>query len=70
MRHHLSPLRAMDLLMAILSLVSVGLVSARWFGVATPQTMQLFYDIDSLICYIFLAHFAYGWLRATDRWGF
>jgi voltage-gated potassium channel len=70
MRHHLSPLRAMDLLMAILSLVSVGLVSARWFGVATPQTMQLFYDIDSLICYIFLAHFAYGWLRATDRWFF
>ncbi|MGL4792570.1 MAG: potassium channel family protein, partial [Aeromonas jandaei] len=29
--------------------------------------LQLFYDLDSLICYFFLAHFAYGWIRASDR---
>ena len=37
---------------------------------AHPQTLQLFYDVDSLICYFFLAHFAYGWARASDRMAF
>ncbi|WP_162625881.1 potassium channel family protein [Aeromonas bivalvium] len=68
MRHHFTHLRTLDLLMAILSLVSVALVSVRWLELASPQTLQLFYDIDSLICYFFLAHFAYGWWRAPDRW--
>ncbi|MGL5503002.1 MAG: ion transporter, partial [Aeromonas veronii] len=69
MRHHLTHLRAMDLLMAFLSIISVVLVTARWWGheSLTPQTLQLFYDLDSLICYFFLAHFAYGWIRASDR---
>ncbi|WP_241462267.1 potassium channel family protein [Aeromonas finlandensis] len=69
MRHHLTHLRAMDLLMAFLSIISVVLVTARWWGQEslTPQTLQLFYDLDSLICYFFLAHFAYGWIRASDR---
>ena len=69
MRHHLTHLRAMDLLMAFLSIISVVLVTARWWGHErlTPQTLQLFYDLDSLICYFFLAHFAYGWIRASDR---
>ncbi len=72
MRHHLTHLRAMDLLMAFLSIVSVVLVTARWWGneSLTPQTLQLFYDLDSLICYFFLAHFAYGWIRAPDRKAF
>ncbi|MGH1408261.1 MAG: potassium channel family protein [Aeromonas sp.] len=72
MRHHLTHLRAMDLLMAFLSIVSVLLVTARWWGqeTLTPQTLQFFYDIDSLICYFFLAHFGYGWLRAPDRKAF
>lgn len=72
MRHHLTHLRAMDLLMAFLSVISVLLVTARWWGHAqlTPQTLQLFYDVDSLICYFFLAHFAYGWARASDRMAF
>ncbi|WP_429137881.1 potassium channel family protein [Aeromonas veronii] len=72
MRHHLTHLRAMDLLMAFLSIVSVLLVTARWWGhqTLTPQTLQLFYDLDSLICYFFIAHFAYGWLRAPDRKAF
>ncbi len=72
MRHHLTHLRAMDLLMAFLSIISVLLVTARWWGheSLTPQTLQLFYDLDSLICYFFLAHFAYGWLRAPDRKAF
>lgn len=72
MRSHLTHLRAMDLLMAFLSIVSVLLVTARWWGhqSVTPQTLQLFYDIDSLICYFFLAHFAYGWVRASDKWAF
>ncbi|WP_234799723.1 potassium channel family protein [Aeromonas veronii] len=69
MRHHLTHLRAMDLLMAFLSIISVVLVTARWWGheSLTLQTQQLFYDLDSLICYFFLAHFAYGWIRASDR---
>ncbi|MFV3350658.1 MULTISPECIES: potassium channel family protein [Aeromonas] len=69
MRHHLTHLRAMDLLMAFLSIISVVLVTARWWGheSLTQQTLQLFYDLDSLICYFFLAHFAYGWIRASDR---
>ncbi|MGN5084446.1 potassium channel family protein [Aeromonas veronii] len=69
MRHHLTHLRAMDLLMAFLSIISVVLVTARWWGheSLTLQTLQLFYDLDSLICYFFLAHFAYGWIRASDR---
>ncbi|HHP5493954.1 TPA: potassium channel family protein [Aeromonas veronii] len=69
MRHHLTHLRAMDLLMAFLSIISVVLVTARWWGheSLTTQTLQLFYDLDSLICYFFLAHFAYGWIRASDR---
>ena len=52
----------MDLLMAFLSVISVCLVCARWWGHRewSPQTLQLFYDVDSLICYFFLAHFAYG----------
>ncbi len=37
---------------------------------SSPQTLQLFYDVDSLICYFFLAHFAYGWARAPDRMAF
>ena len=62
----------MDLLMAFLSVISVLLVTALWWGHAqlTPQTLQLFYDVDSLICYFFLAHFAYGWARAPDRMAF
>lgn len=69
MRPHLTHLRAMDLLMAFLSIVSVLLVTARWWGhqTLTPQTLQFLYDLDSLICYFFLAHFAYGWIRASDR---
>ena len=41
----------MDLLMAFLSIISVVLVTARWWGheSLTPQTLQLFYDLDSLI---------------------
>ena len=72
MRHHLTHLRAMDLLMAFLSIISVVLVTARWWGheSLTLQTLQLFYDLDSLICYFFLAHFAYGWIRAPDRKAF
>ncbi|WP_349920981.1 potassium channel family protein [Aeromonas veronii] len=72
MRHHLSHLRATDLLMAFLSVISVILVGARWWGYGelSPQTRQLFYDLDSLICYFFLAHFAYGWVRASDRMAF
>ncbi len=72
MRHHLTHLRTMDLLMAFLSVISVCLVSARWWGHNewSPQTLQLFYDIDSLICYFFLAHFAYGWVRASDKLAF
>ncbi|HDX8402299.1 potassium channel family protein [Aeromonas dhakensis] len=72
MRHHLTHLRAMDLLMAFLSVISVVLVTARWWGHQTlaPQTLQLFYDVDSLICYFFLGHFAYGWVRAPDRMAF
>ncbi len=62
-------LRALDLLMAFLSIVSVLLISARWWGQGhlTAQTLQLFYDLDSLICYLFLAHFVYGWIRAKNR---
>lgn len=69
MTHHTSHLRALDLLMACLSIVSVLLISARWWGQGhlTPETLQLFYDLDSLICYLFLAHFVYGWLRADNR---
>ncbi|KXU79029.1 two pore domain potassium channel family protein [Aeromonas enteropelogenes] len=69
MRHHLTHLRATDLLMAFLSVISVLLVTARWWGheTLTSQTLQLFYDLDSLICYFFLAHFAYGLARAPDR---
>ncbi|MFM5094207.1 potassium channel family protein [Aeromonas rivipollensis] len=72
MRHHSSGLRSMDLLMAFLSVISVCLVCARWWGHRewSPQTLQLFYDVDSLICYFFLAHFAYGWVRAPDRMAF
>ncbi len=72
MRHHLTHLRAMDLLMAFLSVISVSLVCARWWGHSewSPQTLQLFYDVDSLICYFFLAHFAYGWVRAPNRMAF
>lgn len=69
MRHHLTHLRAMDLLMAFLSVISVSLVAARWWGHGAwnPQTLQLFYDVDSLICYFFLAHFVYGWVSAPDK---
>ena len=72
MRHHLTHLRTMDLLMGFLSVISVCLVAARWLGHGelSPQTLQLFYDVDSLICYFFLAHFAYGWARASDRMAF
>ncbi|MEN9583690.1 MAG: hypothetical protein RLZZ616_696 [Pseudomonadota bacterium] len=72
MRHHLTHLRAMDLLMAFLSVISVALVCARWWGYSEwpSQTLQLFYDVDSLICYFFLAHFAYGWVRASDKMAF
>lgn len=72
MRHHLTHLRTMDLLMAFLSVISVSLVAARWLGHGdlSPQTLQLFYDVDSLICYFFLAHFAYGWVRAADKMAF
>lgn len=69
MRHHLTHLRAMDLLVALLSIISVLLVMARWLGhdKLSPQTLLLLYDIDSLICYFFLVHFAYGWARAPNR---
>jgi voltage-gated potassium channel len=62
----------MDLLMALLSIVSVVLVGLRWLGVGyfTPETLALFYDLDSLICYVFLAHFTYGWFRASDKRAF
>ncbi|MGS3141101.1 potassium channel family protein [Aeromonas sanarellii] len=72
MRHHLTHLRAMDLLMALLSIISVVLVGLRWLWSEhfTPETLSLFYDLDSLICYIFLAHFAYGWFRASDKRAF
>ena len=53
-------------------MISVCLVAARWLGHGelSPQTLQLFYDVDSLICCFFLAHFAYGWARASDRMAF
>lgn len=72
MRHHANTLRSMDLLMALLSIVSVVLVSLRWFGRHDfdQQTLALFYDMDSLLCYTFIAHFLYGLLRAPDRWIF
>lgn len=72
MRHHSSGLRSMDLLMALLSIVSVVLVGFRWLGTRhfTPETLSLFYDLDSLICYVFLAHFTYGWFRASDKRAF
>ena len=62
----------MDLLMALLSIVSVILVGFRWLGARhfTPETLSLFYDLDSLICYVFLAHFTYGWFRANDKRAF
>ncbi len=72
MRQHLTNLRAMDLLMAFLSVISVILVCFRWLDSTSlgPQTLQLFYDIDSLICYFFLVHFAYGWARSSDKFAF
>ncbi len=64
-----SSLHAMDLLMAILSLVSVTLISLRWFSghLFPAETLQFFYDMDSLICYFFIAHFFYGLIIARNR---
>lgn len=69
MRHHSAGLRAMDLLMALLSVVSVLLVSLRWFfgEYFTPETLSLFYDVDSLLCYVFIIHFLYGLARSDQR---
>ena len=69
MRSHLNHLRAADLLVAFLSIVSVLLVSIRWWGHATlpPQMLKFLYDIDSLICYFLLGHFCYGWWQSSDR---
>ncbi|BBU03489.1 MULTISPECIES: potassium channel family protein [Aeromonas] len=72
MRNHSSGLRSMDLLMALLSIVSVTLVGFRWLGDGhfSTETLALFYDLDSLICYIFLSHFFYGWFCASDKRAF
>ncbi|PJG57706.1 potassium channel family protein [Aeromonas cavernicola] len=69
MRRHFTHLRAMDLLIAFLSIVSVLLVAARWWGhhTLTEPTLQFLYDLDSLICYFLLFHFCYGWWQASDR---
>ncbi|ENY71335.1 ion transport protein [Aeromonas diversa CDC 2478-85] len=69
MRHHSNGLRAMDLLMALLSAVSVLLVSLRWFfgKYFTPEALALFYDVDNLLCLFFLAHFGYGLARSDQR---
>ncbi|MFL9598617.1 ion transporter, partial [Aeromonas veronii] len=59
----------MDRPLACLSIISLGLVTARWSRQEPlpPQTPHLFYDLASLICFFFLAHFDYGWIRACDR---
>ncbi|MGL5949614.1 MAG: potassium channel family protein [Aeromonas sp.] len=69
MRQPLAHLKATDLLIAFLSIVSVLLVSVRWWGHddMSLQTLQLFYDLDSLICYFFLGHFIYGFVRAPKK---
>ncbi|MFO6424320.1 potassium channel family protein [Motilimonas sp. KMU-193] len=58
---------SIDITIMILSIVSICLVLSRLLLDLHPETALLFYNLDSSICYVFLIHLSYRFIRADDK---
>lgn len=59
-----SPVRALDWIMLVLALVSVGLLSWEFWGHPTPEQTRAIIYADYVLCGIFAAEFLLRWRQA------
>ncbi len=63
------PPSAFELLMMVLSIVSLVAIILHQFGPFTADEKQLLLYLDTSICMILLSHFFYGLFQAPNKKG-
>jgi voltage-gated potassium channel len=67
---HVHRVRAIDWLMVLLAIVSVGMLAWVWLADPPVETQKLLFKVDTGICGVFLVEFLWRWRAVGWGWKF